>query len=114
MAKPYLHVDALAKEIEAARCERGLTYGQLAALAEIDAAQAWRICRARFSTLNPGVLRICNAVGVRPEWSGGLIPPTTPGATETKLAAEVVAAWDRTEAGAQLLTRVLRAFRARA
>lgn len=114
MAKPYRHAQHLANEIEAARRERGLTFGRLAALAEVDTAQAWRICNAKFTTLNPGVLRICNAIGVMPEGDGGLVPPAGPGATEAKLAAEAVAAWDRTEAGAQLLTRVLRAFRSRA
>lgn len=111
MARRYRHVETLAAKIDAARESRGLTYDQLGAVAGIDVGQTWRICKAKFATLNPGVLKICNALGVRPEIDGLVVPDVGADGAEAKLAAEVVAAWDRTEAGARLLTRVLRALR---
>ncbi|HXA40284.1 MAG TPA: hypothetical protein VNW53_14895 [Phenylobacterium sp.] len=87
-----------------------MTFEQLGTLAEVDGAQAWRICRGDFTTLNPSVLKICNALGIEPEAEGLVVPAAKTTSVEAKLAAEVLAAWDRTEEGARLLTRVLRAF----
>lgn len=110
MAKHYPLVDALAKRIEAARIARTLSFERLGQMAEVNAAQAWRICQGDFATLNPSVLKICNALDLEPE---GDVKAQRAAANpiEARLAAEAIAAWDRTEAGARLLTRVLRAFR---
>lgn len=110
MAKQYPSASDLASQLEAARARRGLSYGRLGELAEVDTAHAWRICHGEFVTLSSSVLRICNALGVKTE---GKVPESSsgPDGTEARLAAEVLAAWDRTEEGAQLLTRVLRALR---
>lgn len=110
MATPYPFVDQLASRLEAARKERRLSVARLGKLAGVDGAQAWRICRGDFATLNPGVLKICNELGVTPR---GAMFPVSEGldGIEAQLATEAVAAWDRTEAGAQLVLRVLRALR---
>lgn len=110
MAKHYPFVDDLASRLDAARAKRGLSYGRLGEMAEVDTAHVWRICRGEFATLSSSVLKICNELDVKPQ---GKVPTNASAldGTEARLAAEVIAAWDRTEAGAQLLTRVLRALR---
>jgi transcriptional regulator with XRE-family HTH domain len=110
MARRYPHASSLAIELERARLDRGLTYEQLGALAEVDTGQVWRICKGEFATLNPGVLRICSALGVQPNDGGGN-RGVSPLGVEATLAAEAVAAWDRTDTGAKLIMRVLRALR---
>lgn len=109
MAKQYPSARALGKRIDGARSTRRLSYARLGQLAQVNGAQAWRICRGEFATLNPSVLRICSVLRLRPDeaWAAA----TAPDPVEAQLAAEAIAAWDRTEAGAELLTRVLRAFR---
>ena len=111
MAKRYPFVDALHERIEAARMARGLSFERLGALADVNAAQVWRICQGDFATLNPSVLKICKVLGLSPDdvdWAAAT-PVADP--IEAQLAAEAIAAWDRTDAGARLLTRVLRALR---
>lgn len=109
MAKRYPFVERLASRLAAARKDRALSYAQLGALAEVDRAQAYRICLGQFATLNPGVLRICSALGVAPEGGTDAADPLE--GMEAQLAAEAIAAWDRTKEGAQLVMRVLRALR---
>lgn len=76
----------------------------------MDVAQAFRICRGEFKTLNPSVLKICNALEIQPEADGMALQPRGDNEMEVMLSAEVLTAWDRTEAGAMLLKRVLRAL----
>lgn len=109
MAKQYPSARALGKRIDGARSARRLSYARLGHLAQVNGAQAWRICRGEFATLNPSVLRICSVLHLRPDEAWAAAPGPDP--VEAQLAAEAIAAWDRTEAGAVLLTRVLRAFR---
>lgn len=110
MAKRYEHVSALAQEIAARRQEQALSFEKLGLLAGVDVAQAFRICRGEFKTLNPSVLKICKALGIQPKADGMVLQPAGGSATEAMLSAEVLTAWDRTEAGAELLKRVLRAL----
>ncbi|KPF55364.1 hypothetical protein IP65_04340 [Novosphingobium sp. AAP1] len=110
MAKRYEHTLSLAKAISARRRERGLTFEQLGFLSDVNAAQAFRICRGEFKTLNPSVLKICNALEIEPETDGMARQRFGDTAIEAMLSAEVLTAWDRTVAGAKLIKRVLRAL----
>jgi transcriptional regulator with XRE-family HTH domain len=110
MTKHYEHASDLAREIKARRQARALSFEKLGVLAGVDVAQAFRICRGEFKTLNPSVLRICNVLGIQPEADGMVLPLRGDSAAEAMLSAEVLTAWDRTEAGAELLKRVLRAL----
>lgn len=110
MAKPYEHASDLANELSARREERRLSYENLGFMAGVDVAQAFRICHGEFKTLNPSVLKICNVLGIHPKADGMVLQPTGSNATEAMLSAEVLTAWDRTKAGAELLKRVLRAL----
>jgi transcriptional regulator with XRE-family HTH domain len=110
MAKRYEHASTLSRAISARRQERGLSFEKLGVLSGVNGAQAFRICRGEFKTLNPSVLRICNALGIQPEADGMALQPRGDNEIEVMLSAEVLTAWDRTEAGAMLLKRVLRAM----
>ena len=111
MARRYPHAPELARRIEAGRLERSLSFQDLGILAFVDGSQAFRICRGEFKTLNPGVLRICNALGIRPSAEGHAVPQPREGDYASMLSTEVLASWDRTEAGAKRLRRILRALR---
>jgi hypothetical protein len=111
MAREYEHVSALAREIRTRREEKALSFEKLGHLAGVDAAQAFRICRGEFKTLNPSVLKMCNALGVQPKADEMALQSLGNGATEAMLSTEVLSAWDRTDAGAKFLVRVLRALR---
>lgn len=108
MAKGYPHIVALARVIADRRVALGLSFTQLGALAGVDGGQAFRVCRGEFKTLNPSVLKICNALDIQPKGSQPLVQADI--SIEAMLAAEAIRAWDRTESGAHLLTRVLRAI----
>ena len=110
MAKHYEHVSILSREISARRQERDLSFENLGFLAGVDGAQAFRICRGEFKTLNPSVLKICNALGIQPAADGITLQPRGTNEMEVMLSSEVLTAWDQTEAGAMLLKRVLRAL----
>lgn len=110
MAKRYEHASTLSKAISVRRRERNLSFENLGFLAGVDGAQAFRICRGEFKTLNPSVLKICNVLGIQPEADGMALQPRGDNEMEAMLSAEVLTAWDRTEAGAMLLKRVLRAL----
>ena len=111
MAFHYAHVSALAEEMRSKRVQRDLSFDELGTLAGMDRSQAFRICTGRFKTLNPGVLRICSALGIHPRANGHAIQQIDDGNFAAMLSAEVLAAWDRTEAGAMRLRRILRALR---
>lgn len=110
MAKHYKHALTLSRQISLGRRQRTLSFEQLGILADVNAAQVFRICRGEFKTLNPSVLRICNVLCIQPEGEGMTLRPSGNDQTESMLSAEVLTAWDRTEAGAMLLKRVLRAL----
>lgn len=110
MAKRYKHASTLARTISARRCERALSFENLGVLAGVDGAQVFRICRGEFKTLNPSVLKICNVLEIQPEADGITLQPRGENEMEAMLSAEVLTAWDRTEAGAMFLKRVLRAL----
>ena len=111
MARPYAHVVSLAGELRGQRERRSLSFNDLGRLSGVDGAQAFRICRGEFKTLNPSVLKICNALGVRPQSDGWPVLATRPNQNAEMLATEVLAAWDHTDTGAKKLQRVLRALR---
>lgn len=111
MAKNYEHISGLAKEISVRRQKQSLSYENLGFMAGVDVAQTFRICRGEFKTLNPSVLKICNVLQIEPKADGMVLQAVGNSATEAMLSAEVLTAWDRTEAGAELLKRVLRALR---
>lgn len=111
MAQRYSHASSLAAQISARRQKRALSFEQLGLLAGVDGSQVFRICRGDFKTLNPSVLKICNALGIQPLAEGLAIPAPQVGDHAAMLSAEVLAAWDRTDAGAKKLKRVLRALR---
>ena len=110
MAKRYEHASELAKEISARRHERALSFEKLGLFADVDVSQTFGICRGEFRTLNPSVLKICNVLEIQPQADGMTLQPKGANATEVRLSAEVLSAWDRTEAGANFLVRVLRAL----
>lgn len=110
MAKRYEHAASLSQQISLGRRQRGLSFKQLGILADVNAAQVFRICRGEFKTLNPSVLRICNVLCIQPEGDRMMLHPSGNDQMEAMLSAEVLTAWDRTEAGAMLLKRVLRAL----
>ena len=110
MAKRYQHASTLSKTISARRSERALSFENLGVLAGVDSAQAFRICRGEFKTQNPSVLRICNVLEIQPDPDGMTLQPRGENEIEAMLSAEVLTAWDRTEAGAKFLKRVLRAL----
>ncbi len=110
MAKRYKHASTLSRAISARRLDRALSYENLGVLSGVDGAQTFRICRGEFKTLNPSVLKICNTLGIQPEADGLALQPTGSNEMEVMLSAEVLTAWDRTEAGALFLKRVLRAL----
>ncbi len=111
MARRYAHVVSLAEEISLRREKRGLSFEELGKLAAVDVAQTFRICRGEFKTLNPSVLKICNALGIRPQLDGWAMPVAPPNRHAEMLSVEVLAAWDNTDAGAKRLQRILRALR---
>lgn len=110
MARPYEHARSLAEEISARRQKMALSYEQLGVLADVDGSQVFRICRGDFKTLNPSVLKICNVLGIQPKADGVALRPSGDDEVAAMLCAEVLAAWDRTEAGARRLKKVLRAL----
>jgi transcriptional regulator with XRE-family HTH domain len=110
MARRYLHVSLLAEEICAKRRQRSLSFQQLGVLAGVHGSQVFRICRGDFKTLNPSVLKICNALGIQPPAEGHALPEPRTSGVAAMLSAEVLAAWDRTDAGAKKLQRILRAL----
>lgn len=110
MAMRYQHASTLSKKIRERRLERKLSFENLGVLAGVDGAQVFRICRGEFKTLNPSVLKICNVLGIQPKADGMALQPRGANEMEAMLSAEVLTAWDRTEAGAILLKRVLRAL----
>ena len=111
MTQRYPHALNLARQIEAARRERSLGFERLGVLARVDGSQTFRICRGEFKTLNPSVLRICNALGIQPLADGHAVPRRGESGLALMLSAEVLAVWDRTEVGAKRLQRILRALR---
>lgn len=111
MAQRYPHASSLAEQISAKRRKRALSFEQLGVLADVDGSQVFRICRGDFKTLNPSVLKICNALGLQPLANGLAVPAPQVDDQAAMLSAEVLAAWDRTDAGAKKLKRVLRALR---
>ncbi|MFM9975976.1 MAG: helix-turn-helix domain-containing protein [Beijerinckiaceae bacterium] len=110
MAKLYKNGSALASEIRTCREARGISYEKLALTADVNVAQAFRICQGDFKTLNPSVLKICNTLGVQPKADSPDAHPASDEATAALLSSEVLTAWDHTQAGAELLIRVLRAL----
>ena len=110
MAKPYKYASSLAKEIDDRRKKRSLSFEKLGVLSDVDTAQTFRICRGDFRTLNPSVLKICNALDVVPDLGEANKSPSHPNELEKMLSAEVLAAWDKTDAGEMFLKRVLRAL----
>jgi hypothetical protein len=110
MARSYKYAPELAREISVRRQERALSYEKLGILSDVDVAQAFRICRGDFKTLNPSVMKICNALGIQPRTPGMVTRPIGRSVAEAMLSAEVLTAWDGTEEGAELLRRVLRAL----
>lgn len=111
MAQRYPHAFSLAEEISSKRRKRALSFEQLGVLAGVDGSQVFRICQGDFRTLNPSVLRICNALDIQPSAEGLALPTPQLDDQAAMLSAEVLAAWDRTDAGAKKLKRVLRALR---
>ena len=111
MARRYPHASAVAAELDARRRERALGFEALGILSGVDGSQAFRICRGEFKTLNPSVLKICNALGVRPHSDCYALPLAGEDGQASMLSAEVLATWDRTESGAKRLQRILRALR---
>jgi hypothetical protein len=111
MSKRYPHAASLAEQIAAKRRARALSFERLGALASVDASQAFRICRGEFKTLNPSVLKICNALGIHPPAEGYAYPQAEESNQAAMLSAEVLSSWDRTDAGALRLRRILRALR---
>ena len=101
----------LAREIDANRLKRSLAFEALGILADVDGSQAFRICQGEFKTLNPSVLRICNALGIQPPAESHVIPRSSESGLASMLSAEVLAAWDQTDVGAKRLRRILRALR---
>ncbi len=111
MAEQYEHAPRLAKEISDRRHDLSLSFEKLGLLSDVDTSQVYRICRGEFRTLNPSVLKICSVLGISPVADGTVLRPKGSNAIETRLSAEVLSAWDKTEAGAKVLIRVLRALR---
>lgn len=110
MAKRYEHASSLSEQIRARQRERSLSFEKLGVLAGVDGSQVFRICRGEFKTLNPSVLKICNVLGIQPKADGLVLHPSGASEMEAMLSAEVLTAWDRTDSGAMLLKRVLRAL----
>ena len=111
MARPYLHAEDLARSLEAARREKRLSYKALGNQAQVDQAQAFRICTGEFRTLGANVLRICNALGVRPPREGKTPPASWTSVDWVETIDELAATWAKKPASARKLAGVLRAIR---
>lgn len=110
MARSYGHIDDLAAKMERTRLRVGLSFASLGKLAGVDQGQAYRICNGQFSTLNPSVLKICNALGLSPQTDPVGGQPDRAEDLAEILRREVILAWDGTRAGAMRIRRVLKAL----
>jgi hypothetical protein len=111
MAKSYPYRAQLAQRLRDARRDQGISYAALGAHADVDPAQALRICRGQFVTLNPGVLRVCKTLRVSVDQDLVIGPALTKSAAGNQLKAELMASWDKTDEGALGLIALLRAAR---
>jgi transcriptional regulator with XRE-family HTH domain len=109
MAEPYLHVTELARLLSRAREEKRLSYKLLGQASDVDQAQAYRICNGRFKRLDQSVLQICRTLEVDPP--GKQLPELPSEPSAQLMTRELMAAWDRTPAGANRLAQILRAMR---
>jgi transcriptional regulator with XRE-family HTH domain len=109
--KPAREVCArLGEAIETERKLRGLSYALLGDQVGVDASQAFKICKGRFATINPSVIRLCATLDVKISYEGINAPRLAEATSAAQLQAAVLAAWDSTPQGAQRLKRILRAL----
>ncbi len=97
-------IEKLAFKVRAALERKGLSHASLAALADVDPSQISRISRGQFRRISENVMRVCKELGI--EVAGGPVVQDDPLARY--LQAEVLKVWDKTPAGAERLTRLLR------
>lgn len=111
MKNAYFGASALGAQLEGERLKRGLSYGALGRHAEVDPSQAFRICRGEFKALSHNVVRICNALDLRPSSDDPRSGSIRNVGTADQLLEELTANWAPTPEDARRLLDMLKAVR---
>ncbi|ESZ72467.1 hypothetical protein X727_08510 [Mesorhizobium sp. L103C119B0] len=100
----------LVRHINEKRLEAGLSYAELADIADVDASQVSRICRGQFITFGASVVRICTTLGLQNTQGEGTTWKRSRRAFDpnwAKLERSIRRAWDNTPVGAERLAKVI-------
>jgi transcriptional regulator with XRE-family HTH domain len=102
-------IGQLGAAIRARRERLGMTVAEVARASDVHASQVSRILLGQFSTLSHSVVRICTVLGIDPATAGEAEQPTSlePDVATRRLHERLLAAWDRTPADADRLSRFL-------